>query len=220
MATTTSARVTLIGLLWLGCAPSEFDAGLQRLADADGGTDAADSRSDGGGTGGAVGVTGAGGASAGNNGLGGSPISPTGARDRRDLLARSQAAWATLKGRNGPDYSYVNRETIYPFGGTLTTTIEVRGDRVVRRSFDGSRPWTETGATLGTHREDRAAPAITIDELYARCETEVLNSDETQYELYLSTHEDGVIASCKRSPRGCNDDCDRGFAVSSYQFLD
>jgi hypothetical protein len=159
----------------------------------------------------------------GSGGAGGSLSAPDKASARAALLAQSRAAWAALKASNGADYRYMQTRTVYPFGGTFETIVEVRADQVVRRSYGdkGSPPtWVETGAALGSHTEPRQAPPITLDELYARCQSDILSMDEGRYTLTVSLHPSGVINLCQAWPRGCQDDCALGYEVSAYEFLD
>jgi hypothetical protein len=84
----------------------------------------------------------------GRGGAGGSLSAPDKASARSTLLAQSRAVWAALKASNGADYRYMQTRTVYPFGGTFETIVEVRADQVVRRSYGdkGSTPtWVVQG---------------------------------------------------------------------------
>lgn len=110
---------------------------------------------------------------------------PDASRQDAERLERSLAAWGDAKRRCGGDYAYVVRFTS-AFGFGHATTVTVRGNRVTERTFErwgrpepGQPPgaatpeWVETGADIGSHAEPSAAPAKTIDELYAIAKTVV-----------------------------------------------
>jgi hypothetical protein len=125
-----------------------------------------------------------------------------------ERLERSLAAWGDAKQRCGGNYAYVVRFTS-AFGFGHATTVTVRGNRVTERKFErwgrpepGKPPgapspeWVETGAEIGSHAEPSAAPAKTIDELYAIAKTVVDNPLAPHQVRSLAIDGRGLLQAC------------------------
>ena len=98
------------------------------------------------------------------------------------------------------------------------------GDAVIARAFELVNPegitestWAEDATSLGTHPE--GAPLLTIDEIYERCESEVLIKDPAANWITLTLSENGVLQTCSYFPKSCADDCATGFSIDSLELL-
>jgi len=143
-------------------------------------------------------------------------------------LTKSRATWTTARDAAHGDYIYEVLRTTF-IGGVYTTRISVGDNRVTKREYqaaiggDGienpvATDWVETGVDqVGTHPE--GAPAVTIDELYTRCQDDVLTRDRSSNDITLLFRPDGILDTCAYTPRGCQDDCATGVWVSTLEFL-
>lgn len=113
------------------------------------------------------------------------------------------------------------------------TVLQVRGERVVLRALLSADPrrlssftrragqipamasqWVERGAAIGTHAG--AAPAKTIDELYAQCSQLIAESGASPPRLYF--HPNGILMQCGHSLDDCAD-CPSASISSVSKFL-
>ena len=138
-------------------------------------------------------------------------------------LARSLTVWTGLKQQRGASYSYTSPWRIYPFGGLFETRIEVRDDRVVKRSFGliGEGPqWVEEGDQIGSHPSggtplNVVAPAVTIDEMHDRCARDVLPLKSKDTFVTLDFHDSGLLKGCVHQPANCADTCEQGYRLTN-----
>lgn len=139
-------------------------------------------------------------------------------------LAESLLDWQVLKETHGGAYAY---DVVFAswIGYRATTTLEVRDDEVVKRTYEAYDPegemterWTEEGADLGSH--ESGAPLRTVEALYAVCRDEVLARDRAENTIHLDFREDGVLKYCFYVPLGCADDCARGVSIDDLRFLE
>lgn len=152
------------------------------------------------------------------------PICATVALEPDDLavpgpasLDDSLAAWQALKAAEGDDYAYVDHYQQY---SEYTTVIVVIDDVVTERCFLGYLwdEWVEVGADVGSH-EHYALP-LTMEEVYARCEAEIVPLDPEAYDyVTVDYRADGTLRHCVAFPYDCYDDCEFGYRVSSLTWL-
>lgn len=139
-------------------------------------------------------------------------------------LAASRSTWIASKSREGADYEYTSTWPSFT-GYRSRTWIEVRGDKVVKRSYEASnrdggveRSWTEEGAAIGSN--PGAVPPLTIDVVYDRCASDVLSKNPNTNFIRLLFDTSGILQICTFRPINCADDCDEGHIISSLVFLD
>jgi hypothetical protein len=104
------------------------------------------------------------------------------------------------------------------------TSIEIMADRPTKRSRREQLNlgpwrdvWMEEGPTIGSH--PGSADALTLEQLYDRCEADVLSKDPAKNHIIFGLHPDGVLAYCEYAPKNCADDCSSGVSVSKLEFL-
>jgi hypothetical protein len=103
------------------------------------------------------------------------------------------------------EYSYqVRWSSAFGFGNT--TTVTVKGNKVVERRFiefgrpEGGKPaeakdkWVESGRDIGTHKE--GAPARTVDELYAEAKKVCEGKPADGHMRAIGFDKQGVLAYC------------------------
>ncbi|PAW80726.1 MAG: hypothetical protein B9S33_18000 [Pedosphaera sp. Tous-C6FEB] len=125
-------------------------------------------------------------------------------------LKTSLAKWEKVRDESGGDYSYQVRWSS-AFGFGHTTTVTVRGNKVVERKYEvfglpkpvelGENPpapkpqWVESGKELGTHKNEGAA-ARTVDELYAAA-TKLLETKVPEgHQRYFGFDKQGLLNHC------------------------
>ena len=168
--------------------------------------------------------------------------SPARADESQTRLAQSKETWLKLRDAAGGNYEYDVGFQSWT-GNGHTTTILARGNKVVERRFrkfnrqqaavhaigpDGRevpqpRPvdesWTETAEQLGAHQG--AAPAKTIDDLYADAEKVLAGPRQPHEKLYLIFHADGVLKGCFVVDTRIADDAPRqGPAIDAVRLSD
>ncbi len=122
-----------------------------------------------------------------------------------DKLADSLKVWEKTKEECGGDYSYqVRWSSAFGFGNT--TTVTVKGNKVVERKFEefgrgeGGKPaeakekWVESGKDLGTHKE--GAAARTVDDLYAVAKKLCEDKPADGHVRGIGFDKQGVLAYC------------------------
>ncbi len=141
---------------------------------------------------------------------------------------KSKAVWLEFKSSSNNTYSYtvVNSSWV---GIGSKTALSIQDGIITQRDFeytfaDGvpddfhetELRWTETGVEIGTH--EVGAEALTLDEVYARAESDWLleRADAT---ITFETANEGMISTCGYVPDGCADDCFRGIQISSIEAL-
>lgn len=131
--------------------------------------------------------------------------------DDQAKLQESLKKWQLLRQKHDGDYSYKVRWSSFTGFGHVTEIV-VHDNKVVERrfrSFSGRpvpvRPgqpvaepegvaWSEKGDEIGKHKD--AAPAKTLDELYAQA-AEVLERELPAHERrYLRFDEQGLLLAC------------------------
>ncbi|WP_207514588.1 hypothetical protein [Longitalea luteola] len=142
---------------------------------------------------------------------------------------QSYSAWQQFKETTGNSYTYevVSGSWI---GLGYYTTITVKAGKVTERKYilkgdtarNGTvailREWVEDESQVGSHTADAAAPAVTLDDIYARAKNEWLaGPDDADY--FFETENDGMISTCGYVPHGCADDCFRGIHISYIRSL-
>lgn len=141
-----------------------------------------------------------------------------------ERLAESLLDWQALKETHGGAYEY---DVVFAswIGFRSTTTLEVRDDEMVGRSYEAydaegelTESWTEEGAALGSH--ESGAPLRTVEALYDVCRDEVLTQDRSENDIFLEFREDGVLKQCEYFPKNCADDCFVGVSIDDLRFLD
>ncbi len=135
-------------------------------------------------------------------------------------VQQSQETFLTLVAAQ-PHYTYTERLSSWS-GYSHTVTVTVDSGKVVEHGFKSYgregvlEEWVEHGDTLNTH--GRAFPT-TMEGHYARCLGTVLTQDPTQYEVYLSFFDNGVLAYCTYRAVFCVDDCSHGTRLGSFSFV-
>lgn len=146
-------------------------------------------------------------------------------------------AWRSARATEGGCYFYTtSQESGFIDGLTpecrYHTTVIVAAGVVVERRFeraadsgdDCAANFVETGAAVGTTQNDIAAPAVTLDEVYAACCTEVLQLQPAEeYDITFGVDEHGWIKTCWAYPLGCVDGCSQGpygpaLSIGTLQF--
>jgi hypothetical protein len=145
---------------------------------------------------------------------------PTGSGAAAELerLSKSLSAWQQAKDACGGDYSYSVRFTS-AFGFGHETTVTVRGNRIVHRSFtrfgrpepgqppQAPRPeWVESGEEVGSHEEVGAAQARTLDELYAIARQVLERKLDDRQVRSLVIDDRGLLQACFIRDAGIADD--------------
>jgi hypothetical protein len=135
----------------------------------------------------------------------------------------SLQAWGEMKSQKDSYYKYTRNFRSWVGSGS-STQIYVNNNVVVKREYLGydsdevtTEEWTEENTELGNHAI--GAALLTIDEIYERCKKEILSESDSNYKVYYSTNESGLISSCTKIHQYCADDCSIGFGVSDFQFL-
>jgi hypothetical protein len=127
-----------------------------------------------------------------------------------DRLKESLANWKQIRDQSGGDYSY-RVERIFFSGLRETTTIVVRGNKVVERRFQvsgrpqpskpGENPpaekptWVETGKDLGRHKDEGAATR-SVDELYVEAFRLLDMKVPEHHKRYLGIDQQGLLSHC------------------------
>ena len=127
-----------------------------------------------------------------------------------DRLKESSAKWQKARDESGGDYSYLVTKSFFT-GARQTTTITVRGNKVVERKFEllgppqplkpGEDPpapkpkWVETGKDVGSHKDEGAAPR-SVDELYADALKLLEMKLPEHHKRYLGFDKQGLLSHC------------------------
>ena len=142
------------------------------------------------------------------------------AGDRGKLLASAEK-WRQIK-ETRPDYQYAIHYASWAGFGNKTE-MRIEQHRVVQRSYTAwnaqhlnQEQWVESESELDQHKQ--GAKALTLGQLYQRCETEVLSQSSRRNQIELSFDDEGLLRSCSYLPRNCTDDCSKGFTVRNLQF--
>ncbi|MGB1239434.1 MAG: hypothetical protein ACPG4U_14540 [Pseudomonadales bacterium] len=137
-----------------------------------------------------------------------------------ESLAKSLAHWQNAKREFGADYQYAISFSSWA-GFSHRTDIIVRGDKVVERRFstvndtaNTRRNWVERTGEIGQHSE--GAPALKLEQLYQKCEREVLSVAGSS--RYLRVDGRQLLRQCVYIPDNCADDCTFGIEISDLQF--
>jgi hypothetical protein len=109
-----------------------------------------------------------------------------------ESLGDSRTAWAELKASLGGSYCY-DRTTSYFSGERVESAVRVSNDRVISTSGE--------------------LPALTMEQLYDRCEQEVLVQPRSANDVALTLADNGVLLQCYFVPQGCQDDCAQGIVI-------
>lgn len=142
------------------------------------------------------------------------------AGDRGKLLA-SAKKWRQIKEAR-PDYQYaIGYASWAGFGNK--TEMRIEQHRVVQRSYTAwnalhlnQEQWDESEGEIGQHKQ--GAKALTLGQLYERCESEVLSLSSLRNQIEINFDDEGLLQSCSYLPRNCADDCSKGFTIQSLQF--
>jgi hypothetical protein len=131
---------------------------------------------------------------------------------------QSRETWDELRAEASGNYSYTRYLTTFQ-GPQYKTYFSVEDDVVVIRELiplPGSdhEAWYEYGNEVGSH--DDGHEVLTIDEIYDRCATDILQRDPTQYDIYLDYFTDGVLHTCHASDPDFEDDNNEGVDIDSY----
>ena len=127
----------------------------------------------------------------------------------KDLKA-SLEQWQKTKDACGGNYTYVVSGSSFT-GFRWATTVVIKDHKVVERSYQvresqpipvapGTTPepvkpqWVETGKDIGSNKQ--AAPAITVDELYALAGKIVETPVPADHVLSLGFNKDGLLSHC------------------------
>ena len=149
---------------------------------------------------------------------------PAEAEARKKTLQRSFRAWLQAKQECGGDYSYKKYWSSW-VGFGHETTVVVRGNKVVERSFRSfpsprapqpapGKAWTERGQELGKNKEGHAPK--TLDELYAEAKAIVHGPVPPFNRLSLRTDKNGLLLACYlRDTRIADDAPTKGVNVTS-----
>lgn len=146
---------------------------------------------------------------------------------------KSYKAWLSFKQSSNNSYTYVVNWGSWTGYGSETTLKIVNGV-IVSRQFTshqlvypqgGGKPtnemmttWTETGSAVNTHdRNEGAADAITLDEVYEKAKSVWLKADKKENAVYFEADNNGLISSCGFVPEGCQDDCFSGITITSIK---
>lgn len=140
--------------------------------------------------------------------------------DRGKLLASAEK-WRQVK-ETRPDYQYaISYASWAGFGHK--TEVRIEQHRIVQRSYTAwnaqhlnQEQWVESEIELDQHKQ--GAKALTLGQLYDRCETEVLSQSPLRNQIELSFDDEGLLQSCSYLPRTCADDCSRGFTIQNLRF--
>lgn len=152
-------------------------------------------------------------------GLVGCASLPT-AGDSGKLMASAEK-WRQIK-ETRPNYQYaINYASWAGFGNK--TEMRIEQHRVVQRSYTAwnaqhlnQEQWVESERELDQHKQ--GAKALTLDQLYDRCESEVLSQPSLRNQIEISFDDEGLLQSCSYFPRNCTDDCSKGFTIQNLQF--
>lgn len=133
--------------------------------------------------------------------------------------------WNAYKASVKNSYSYI----VYTgsvFGYASETAITVTNGMVTERSYILTRAkmtatdtvtvmdsWSENQQMLNSHQN--GAPALTIDQVYAKASNEWLTVDKKQNHITFETDANGIISNCGYTPKNCQDDCFNGIHIKT-----
>lgn len=136
--------------------------------------------------------------------------------------------WTNSKKERGDDYEFtLNTSSV--FGFSSNTIITVINGKIVSRKYEafqnnGSSPenvlidtWVENEENLNTHTE--GAEAVSLDEIYQRCYSNILSVDENDNFIYFENENDGLLSLCNYIAKECQDDCSIGYRVTKIVWL-
>lgn len=142
--------------------------------------------------------------------------------DVADPLAYSLERWQERKAADGNHYMYDSTFLSY-FGFGSMTTLEVKDDQVIARSYTGfdengvvTEEWTERGAEIGSH--ESGEPARTVEQVYDECRNTVLTKSREENYVNLGFAND-ILQFCTYAPRSCIDDCAVGVSIENPRFM-
>ncbi|WP_143822045.1 hypothetical protein [Mucilaginibacter pedocola] len=138
----------------------------------------------------------------------------------------SYAAWQSFKKSSNNSYSYVTYYGSWT-GIYAESKITVLNGKVVGRDFFRTRTtavpmvadtitkWTESGVTLNTH--DDGFETLTLDQIYTKAKTELLNVSRAQNEVVFRADNNGIVSAAGFIPNNCADDCFTGVYIKNVK---
>lgn len=137
---------------------------------------------------------------------------------------KSKSAWLNFKASASNSYQYVVSESSFATPESWETTITISNGTVIQRYFtyigspenipDEELTWTENENEINSHPNSNAASPQTLDEIYAKAETEwLIKRKDTN--AYFETKNNGLISTCGYAEKGCMDDCFTGIRITS-----
>lgn len=141
-------------------------------------------------------------------------------------FTKSEKAFEKFKQQNNNSYKfvlYIGSWTNF----TSETTIYVQNGKVVKRDYTARQgvwqndkwnyttleEYSETESNINTHVN--GPKAVTLDEIYTKAKNELLKVNSKENKIFLETENNGMISSVGYVPNGCQDDCFRGYSISS-----
>lgn len=145
-------------------------------------------------------------------------------------FTKSEKTFHQFKRQNNNSYKFVLYNSSWTNTG-FETTIYVQNGKVVRKDFLATQgewkndkwnytvleEYTETEPNINTHVS--GPRAITLDEIYAIAKNDLLTVDKKSNTIYFEAKNNGMISSVGYFPIGCQDDCFRGYSISSIEPL-
>ncbi|TDM00394.1 MAG: hypothetical protein C4K58_04085 [Flavobacteriaceae bacterium] len=140
----------------------------------------------------------------------------------------SQASWNILKERNGNSYKYTVQTFYFGPSPKISTTITVKDGVIVQRDVSKynynssnqlvvSSTITEIGTNIGKNQE--GAKALTIDQLYQTCISEILTVDKVKNTITFNTDSNKMIKDCYYTLKDVADYPNIGSEISEFTWI-
>lgn len=159
------------------------------------------------------------------------------------LYEESLAKFEAGKKQHGNSYTFSIKYASFTGAYTETTFVVQSGQVAERRyktghyhreKWEHAKEWVERGAEVGSHK-DEGERVQTMDEVYKSAKSYAEGADENEAEkkdgkaaendnkpiidpndYYFSVGKNGLIDTAGYRPRGCMDDCFRGYHISAF----
>ena len=138
---------------------------------------------------------------------------------------KSEKAFNVFKVENNNSYKFVLHISSWT-NFSSETTIYVQNGKVVRRDYIAKQgvwengrwnfiileEYTEVENEINT--QVKLPKAITLDQIYSEAKNELLKVNSKENTIYFETENEGMISSVGYAPKGCQDDCFKGYNIS------
>jgi len=140
-------------------------------------------------------------------------------------LEESLVIWNKEKQRYNNSYQYTTEFSSWT-GFRGKTTLIIKNNEITERHYLEfeqeviSSSWSEVNKEkLGTHQWEGAALEF-IEDLYRKCEKDVLTKNPSENYIDLLFHKNGILKTCTYFHKNCVDDCTFGVSIDTITFLE